>query len=179
MHNVTNLHRFLLQWASAAVAISVLFLLVPEIDILVSGWFGEPDGFPLSKPLFLDQIRETLLLGMMGIPYLALILMLLKTTFKGLRALNTHFLMFVFISAVLGPVIIVNGILKQYSGRVRPRSIDVFGGDGTFSPFLDFTGMCSKNCSFSSGEAAGFATVAAIVIVAVVPHVRSSIKSII
>lgn len=53
-----------------------------------------------------------------------------------------------------GPVILVNGLLKAYSGRPRPVDATLFGGHLGFVPVGDFSGACLSNCSFVSGEAA-------------------------
>jgi len=50
--------------------------------------------------------------------------------------------------------IIVNAILKQFSGRPRPEDSVIFGGHLAFVPAGDLTGACTGNCSFISGEAA-------------------------
>lgn len=51
-------------------------------------------------------------------------------------------------------VVIVNVWLKEYSGRPRPASTTLFGGDLDFRAVADFSGACTSNCSFISGEAA-------------------------
>ena len=53
------------------------------------------------------------------------------------------------------PQILVNLLLKSYSGRPRPHQTDLFGGDLPFMPAGSFSGQCENNCSFISGEAAG------------------------
>jgi lipid A 4'-phosphatase len=53
-----------------------------------------------------------------------------------------------------GPILLVNGVLKAYSGRPRPIDVTLFGGDLGFMPVGDFSGACLSNCSFVSGEAA-------------------------
>lgn len=55
---------------------------------------------------------------------------------------------------LLGPIILVNGLLKAYSGRPRPVDVTLFGGDMGFAAVGDFSGACMSNCSFVSGEAA-------------------------
>jgi membrane-associated phospholipid phosphatase len=55
---------------------------------------------------------------------------------------------------LIGPILIVNGWLKAYSGRPRPLDVSIFGGDLHFVPVGDFSGACASNCSFVSGEAA-------------------------
>lgn len=59
------------------------------------------------------------------------------------------------IALVLGPGLLVNGILKQVWGRPRPWMTEEFGG---WMPFVEagvIEGMCERNCSFVSGEGAG------------------------
>lgn len=55
---------------------------------------------------------------------------------------------------LIGPILIVNGWLKAYSGRPRPIDVSIFGGDLHFVAVGDFGGACASNCSFVSGEAA-------------------------
>ena len=55
---------------------------------------------------------------------------------------------------LIGPGIIVESILKVWSGRARPREIVEFGGQGIFTPALVFSEECQRNCSFVSGHAA-------------------------
>lgn len=70
----------------------------------------------------------------------------------------------IFIVAVyaIGPGLLVNAGLKNYSHRPRPiQTLEVAGASAMFRPFYRFDGACSRNCSFSSGEAASaFWTVA-------------------
>ena len=51
-------------------------------------------------------------------------------------------------------VLIVNVWLKEYSGRPRPASTTLFGGNQDFTAVANFSGACTSNCSFISGEAA-------------------------
>ena len=57
------------------------------------------------------------------------------------------------LSLVLGPGILVNGILKPYGGRPRPIEVTEFGGPLQFVDWWNPTGACEGNCSFMSGEA--------------------------
>jgi membrane-associated PAP2 superfamily phosphatase len=60
--------------------------------------------------------------------------------------------LFLFLSAVLGPGIITNAILKEYWGRPRPREIEEFGGHNAFEPILSFDPV-SEGKSFPCGHA--------------------------
>ncbi len=50
--------------------------------------------------------------------------------------------------------LIVNMLLKAYSGRPRPADTSIFSGQLPFVPAGSFSGACTSNCSFISGEAA-------------------------
>ena len=63
----------------------------------------------------------------------------------------------IYVAAVLavGPGLLVNAGLKNQSHRPRPiQSAEVVDAGSAFRPFYRFDGACSRNCSFSSGEAA-------------------------
>jgi lipid A 4'-phosphatase len=54
---------------------------------------------------------------------------------------------------LVGPGLIVNVFLKEYWGRPRPASTDLFGGLLPFVPAGQWSNACADNCSFVSGEA--------------------------
>jgi len=49
--------------------------------------------------------------------------------------------------------LIIDVYLKGYFGRARPRDIEAFGGDLTFTAFYLISDQCNRNCSFVSGHA--------------------------
>lgn len=55
---------------------------------------------------------------------------------------------------VIDAGLIVNVLLKAYSGRPRPADTSIFSGPHPFMPAGSFSGACTSNCSFISGEAA-------------------------
>jgi membrane-associated phospholipid phosphatase len=57
------------------------------------------------------------------------------------------------VSLAIGCGVLVNLILKSFSGRPRPRNTLLFGGNLDFVQAGSFAGKCLKNCSFISGEA--------------------------
>ena len=58
------------------------------------------------------------------------------------------------ISALLGPLLVVNLMLKEYWGRPRPFQTFFFGGDKPYVLPGDISSHRESNCSFVSGEAA-------------------------
>jgi len=66
------------------------------------------------------------------------------------RSLHRYFLVIV-LSAVIGPGILVNGILKTYWGRPRPRQVVEFGGQWAYRHLTE-PGTPGKGESFSCGH---------------------------
>jgi membrane-associated phospholipid phosphatase len=62
--------------------------------------------------------------------------------------------MFLTLGLLLGPGLLVNGILKEHWGRPRPVDVTQFGGTKVYVDWWNPTGACEHNCSFVSGEAA-------------------------
>ena len=149
----------------------LLFYAFPEIDIYVSTHFfvrqgcktaaaalGENCGyFPYRRETYLRLIR----IFLFRLPYIIAIVMLWKlaacywhsgATFNVARARTLKIALG---SLIIGPVILVNFVLKAYSGRPRPWQTLDFGGHLDFVQAGSMAGRCTKNCSFISGEAAG------------------------
>ena len=61
----------------------------------------------------------------------------------------------IFLALVLitGPGLIANTVLKDNWARPRPLHVTEFGGPDRFTPVLERSGACQRNCSFVSGEA--------------------------
>jgi membrane-associated phospholipid phosphatase len=68
------------------------------------------------------------------------------------RGPNGRAIIFLVATLALGPGLLVNGLLKEHTGRPRPEFTDTFGGPWAFRPWYDFSGDCPTNCSFASGE---------------------------
>lgn len=134
--------------ALAATAIS------PAIDIWIARLFLLPQD-SLVQPV-LTTVRE---IGRAA-PYLLFVGTL---ALLGVQAARGHvspaaaWRRAAFVTAVLavGPGLIVNAGLKAHSHRPRPlQTFEAAGADQPFRPYFQFDGLCEKNCSFSSGEAA-------------------------
>ena len=66
---------------------------------------------------------------------------------------------YLFVCGMVGPVFIVNMVLKAYWGRARPRDIENFTGTLEYTDFWVWSDQCMSNCSFTSGEVAGVAII--------------------
>nr|WP_319391502.1 phosphatase PAP2 family protein [uncultured Cohaesibacter sp.] len=143
-------------WATWAVLlISALFLIVPELDRWTSQLFySAQDGFWLKNHyiplrmralgLFLPRAAILLVLGL-------LLARLFWPALQKLFALST--LLYLAVTALLGPGLLVNILLKANWGRARPVQTDLFGGTWPYSEVWVVTDHCQSNCSFVSGEA--------------------------
>nr|WP_321481687.1 phosphatase PAP2 family protein [uncultured Cohaesibacter sp.] len=148
--------RHPVYWASMAILLlSALFLILPELDLWTSQlFFSDTGGFWLKAYYMPVRLRK---LGLF-LPRAAILLLLgfalarlFWSSLKKLFPLPT--VLFLGASALLGPGLLVNGLLKTNWGRARPIQTDLFGGAWPFSEVWVITDHCQSNCSFVSGEA--------------------------
>lgn len=149
-----------LRWTVAAM---LPFIVFPQIDLAVSGWFYQAGaGFPLRDAPFFQFILKGMPAIVIGVAaYVAAMGIagaVFKDTFLGItRPVAT----FITLSLALGPGVLVNLVFKDHWGRARPSQIVEFGGAAHFTPPLMMTDQCAANCSFSSGHGAlGFWVIA-------------------
>lgn len=150
----------------SALAFAVLFLAFPQIDLIANGFFYRPEqGFLLTGNVLFDAIRAYL--GVLVIALLALPLLvwgLAKFTrrehaekWRGRRPAA----LFLALSLLLGPGLLVNTVFKDQWGRARPAQVEEFGGTARFTPAWVMSDQCGKNCSFVCGDASvGFVLLA-------------------
>lgn len=152
-----------------AVAVStLLFLAFPVIDLAASQYFfSAGQGFPASQNPVLKAFRESSdhVFGLLVLGLLARLGWGLAR--QGLdvfmAARRTSYLL---VALLIGPGLVVNGLLKSHWGRPRPVAVDQFGGDAPYQMVWQISDWCRDNCSFVSGEASSAAWfVAALVLV--------------
>jgi lipid A 4'-phosphatase len=144
--------RFL---ASLFVALAVLFVVFPGIDLGVARWFFVPPrSFTLGETrigrFFDSEIHfamEWFLVLLIGVFVYGLVR---KRVYWGLTPKN---FLFVALSIGLSAGLVTNVIFKDSWGRARPSQIVEFGGTKQFSPPFMRSTQCDKNCSFVSGDA--------------------------
>jgi lipid A 4'-phosphatase len=138
--------------AAAAVAID------PALDLQIAGWFQTPGVKAALTPLYpwFDTLRDcnvALSSAFVIVAVGTLIIKLIWPRQRTLMSLRTALL--VIFTFALAPALLVNSILKPYSGRPRPAAVVELGGTQRFVQWWDFSGECDGNCSFVSGEASG------------------------
>ncbi len=140
----------------AFAALAVAFVAFPGLDLTASGlfhhdgaWLFERDSRWLAIPyLGLPRLGQGLLLAL-----IALLLLGCLPRFPGLRARRPVYA-FLLAGALAGPVLLVDNLLKDNSGRTRPVNTSHFGGPKQFTPAFVPADQCAKNCSFVSGHVA-------------------------
>jgi lipid A 4'-phosphatase len=138
-----------------AVLTGLVFAVAPGIDLAVAGFFHGVAVEQTMPRLFraiavlrkLEPVVTTLAIA----PAVAVLLVKLfwpkRATIMPARAA-----LFLIVSLLLGPGLLVNTVLKDHWARPRPGMVTDFGGDMTFRPWWDPRGACTDNCSFVSGE---------------------------
>lgn len=147
--------------AAAFAAAIALFALWPGLDIAVSSWFYRPDaGFWLAGDPWVEGPRNIV----WNLSILAFVLsaavLVHDLVRRRAREERGRIAAFIFLLYLLGPILLVDGILKRFWGRARPATITEFGGDRIFTPPWLPSDQCASNCSFVSGEGSAAAALA-------------------
>lgn len=155
--------RQLFRLSVAGLVLLGLFHTFPSLDTRVTALFCRADAaragicglFPVGD----DPLTGALRLAFYWVPIAACLLMAADIAWQ--YALNgwrdrdrLRDELMALTAYLLGPLLIVNAVLKAHSGRPRPDDTTLFGGRLDFVAAGDFSGACHSNCSFVSGEAA-------------------------
>lgn len=144
------------RYALVFAALHLVFALFPAIDLRVADLFyvsgggfvaGEVPGLNLLRRVIWDA---AILAAIAGLVVFAASFLPLPWFAKRRRLAA-----FVLSGFLLGPGLVVNGVLKAFWGRARPSQILEFGGAAQFTPPVQIADQCARNCSFVSGEASG------------------------
>ncbi len=142
---------------ASIVWVSFVFVVFPDLDLMVSRWFADGQTFFLGDNLFLLGVRD---ISRQAQPYLigSMIMLIALHQFlpHRMRFCSPYKPLFVLLSFAAGPLLVVQ-TLKVLIGRVRPRALVEFGGTADFTPVWQFSAACSRACSFPSGEASAAA----------------------
>ena len=140
---------------AAGVLVGGIFAIDPSLDLQIARYVTTQDvkdvlaqAHPYLEGLRLLNFQLTLMLLVVTVAAIAVKVM----RPDAVTMLSTRFSVFVIAIFLLGPGMLVNGVLKTFWGRVRPRHLVEFGGKHDFTAWWDPTGACVRNCSFVSGE---------------------------
>ena len=136
-------------------ASSLLLVAFPSIDLIVSALFFD-NGFTLARQSWTRLLHEavgvSIAVSMLAVVGIYAFNRLCKRNVCGIDGRK---ILYLFLVLILGAGLLVNATLKDNFGRVRPRDVQEFGGSRQFTPAFVITNGCVRNCSFSSGDAAG------------------------
>jgi lipid A 4'-phosphatase len=140
--------------------LGLAFYFTPEIDLAVSSFFYAPaEGFVLGSRA---STKVLPFVPWMTIAFVNLLVLLLirdlvawwRNRQSTAYLLSIRRTLFLLLTLIFGPGLLINFILKDHSGRSRPIRVEAFGGDRQFTPAFVTTGACRSNCAFVSGDAA-------------------------
>jgi membrane-associated phospholipid phosphatase len=159
--------RFL---AYCLIATSFVFMVMPWIDLAVSGWFFTADGdFPLARNPVLMAFRDVnRLVPRVLLPTLAVIVLAHAFSSRLGWLPRPHQALYVLGVYAIGSGLVVS-LLKEIVARVRPEDTIPFGGTAPYTIPWQLADACARNCSFPGGEAASAAAMLSCVVLAPAP----------
>lgn len=144
------------------IVLGMFFYFFPEIDIWFSSLFFKDGEFYLRNNPFIMFVYDVTH-PLVALFFLAVLggLVYDVITKKALFNLKKRALVFMLVSIIMAPGVVVNLTLKDNVDRARPKHITQFGGDRRFTPAFVVSDQCENNCSFVCGHAAaGFSFIA-------------------
>lgn len=153
MLNIIKQH---FDWLSFVV-LAVVFVLYPQIDLVVSSQFYDTGlrNWPLSdNPIAISIYGLFRYLPFLLVP--VLLIAVVASVFRfGPKGQDKRVLIFLLVTLLAGPGILVHSVFKEGFDRARPKNIEQFDGRKAFTPAFVISDTCSKGCnSFVSGHAA-------------------------
>lgn len=137
-------------------AVFVIWRGDPNLDLRLSAQFYQNGRFLAAAPGIIQTLRTLFWDMALAMAWAALAARLVSQvsggTVLGVTRRDWNIILWGFL---LGPGLLVNGILKTFSGRARPQSVLDFGGHQFFTPIGRIADQCVQNCSFVSGEVSG------------------------
>jgi membrane-associated phospholipid phosphatase len=157
----------ILQAALFILLVSLIFLAFPNIDIWFSGLFYHHEfAFPMHQLGAFNALRaltEVLLLSVVAILIASLAIKLMRP--RQPTPIRPSDIIFLLATLVIGPGLVVHAFFKEFWGRPRPDTVEIFGGDLPFVGIWHLSDACASNCSFVSGEASAAIWFVAVAIV--------------
>lgn len=134
----------------------VIWMRDPHLDLRLTAAFYDSGLFVGAQGGLVQWLRSQLWNLSLVLAWLSLGSVLAAYIFRwhvlGLSRRDWNIILWGFL---LGPGLVVNAVLKTYSGRARPRDVLQFGGDHFFTPIGQIATQCARDCSFVSGEVSG------------------------
>jgi len=143
---------------AVAALTGLVFGLFPQLDIALSEPFFDPvkKKFALRFLPWLGFLRDAAMWVVMLLIAPAIVALIVKFIWpRRPLIMSGRAIVFLIASLALAPGVLVNVILKEHWGRVRPIDLAQFEGVDRFTAWWDPRGHCPANCSFVAGEGSG------------------------
>jgi len=139
---------------AVAIVAAAVFTIFPDIDLWMSGLFYRPDGgFYLKDAWWAVAIYDSIPIIAITVGVGSLLLLIGNLVRKRqVGPASNRFLLFLLAALAVGPGLVVNAGFKDNWGRARPRDVAEFSGEKHFTPALQPTDQCERNCSFVAGH---------------------------
>lgn len=151
--NKKILHAPAFMWL-LFVAVSLVFVFFPEIDLYVSSLFFDGTGFPMNgsafEEFFYGSIKPILIFFIVSSLLLFAYNIIRNKNILGLRA---KVLLYLVLVMSVAPALLVDTLFKGNWERARPAQIVEFGGEKQFTPAFIISDQ--GGYSFISGHTAG------------------------
>lgn len=146
----------MIGFALVNIAVFALFAAWPQLDLATAAAAQRDGRFVADQGGLVQALRMTMWNLSLALVLAAVLALSLAHHFAWpRRLLPVRQWNVIFWSFLLGPGLLVNALLKTYSGRPRPVDTDLFGGAHPFAAVGNWAGACQTNCSFVSGEVSG------------------------
>jgi lipid A 4'-phosphatase len=141
--------------AGLAVLTGIVFAVAPGLDLAVASHFhaiAVRESMPrLYRAIEVARSLEPVVTTIAVAPAIAVLIIKMFWP-KRPTPMPARAALFLVLSLVLGPGLLVNAVLKDHWSRPRPGMVTTLGGAMDFKPWWDPRGACEANCSFVSGE---------------------------
>ena len=142
----------------------ILLNIISQYDLKFSQLFYDQIGHFYLKNSLLVRILHKLaiiigILFAIGIAYQSFAIYI-KT--RSLKFANYKNIIYILLVCLIGPVLTVHYVIKDYVGRPRPNELIEFSGQYDYQSFLTVSSLCNNDCSFPSGHAAAGFTIFAL-----------------
>lgn len=141
-----------------AALVGGVFAVYPQLDLKLAALFYDPatHAFLAWNSNWVEYARDaaTLLITLLVAPAFFAVLGKLIAPRRSML-ISGRAALFLIVTLALGPGVLANGILKEYSARMGPEDVTQLGGTERFTPWWDPRGLCPGNCSFIAGEPSG------------------------
>ncbi len=141
-------------WIILFIALALLFILDPQIDLKAAAWFYRDGSFYLADHPMVQFLYHYSPLFAIFVGLISLVMLIAdQITQKEYFGVRKKVWAYLLLALLLGPGLIVNFVFKEHWGRARPVQVTQFGGQKEFTPAFIPANQCTHNCSFSCGHA--------------------------